>query len=56
MLVSKLQTKTALSTMDTEIIALVHCCCELFPVMDIVKELGIVMGLDTEDMVACIYP
>ncbi|KAL7475509.1 LOW QUALITY PROTEIN: hypothetical protein ACHAW6_001424 [Cyclotella cf. meneghiniana] len=27
-LVSKLQTETALSTMEAEIIALAHCCCE----------------------------
>ncbi|KAL7483809.1 hypothetical protein ACHAW6_009450 [Cyclotella cf. meneghiniana] len=51
MWVSKLQIEMALSTMEAEIIALVHCCCELFPVMDIMKELGKVVGLDTEDMV-----
>jgi hypothetical protein len=33
--VSKLQTETALSTMEAEIIALAHCCRELFPVVDI---------------------
>ena len=32
---SKLQTKTALSTMEAEISALAHCCRELFPIMDI---------------------
>ena len=47
--VSKLQTETALSTMEAEIIALAHCCRELFPVMDIVKEVGAVVGLETED-------
>ena len=40
--VSKLQ--TALSMMESEIIALVHCCHELFPVMNIVSEVGNVVG------------
>lgn len=48
--VSKLQTETALSTMEAEIIALSHCCRELFPVCDIVKEVGKVVGMKTEDM------
>lgn len=48
--VSKLQTETALSTMEAEIIALAHCCRELFPVMDIVKEMGDVLNLPTKDM------
>ena len=48
--VSKLQTETALSTMEAEIIALSHCCRELFPVCDIVEEVGNVVGLKTEDM------
>ena len=48
--VSKLQTETALSTMEAEIIALAHCCRELFPVMDIVQEVGDVVGLETKDM------
>jgi hypothetical protein len=33
---SKLQTETALSTMEAKIIALSACCRELFPIMDIV--------------------
>jgi len=49
--VSKLQTKTAISTMEAEIIALAHCCQELFPVMDIVAEVGKVVGLETKDLV-----
>jgi hypothetical protein len=48
--VSKLQTETALSTMEAEVIALSHCCRELFPVIDIVKELGDVVGLPTKDL------
>jgi hypothetical protein len=44
---SKLQRETAMSTMEAEIIALAHCCCKLFPVMDQVKELGAAMGLPT---------
>ena len=35
--VSKLQTKTALSTMEVEIVALAHSYRELFPIMDIVS-------------------
>ncbi|KAL7481690.1 hypothetical protein ACHAW6_011130 [Cyclotella cf. meneghiniana] len=49
--VSKLQTETALSMMEVEIITLANCCYELFPVMDIVSEVGNVVGLATEDMV-----
>ena len=49
--VSKLQTETALSTMEAEIIALAHCCRELFPVMDLVTDLGKALGLPTEDLV-----
>ena len=48
--VSKLQTKTALSTMEAEIVALAHCCRKLFPVCDIVKEVGDVVGLATDDL------
>jgi hypothetical protein len=42
--VSKLQTKIALSTMEVEVIALAHCCRELFPIIDLVMELGKVLG------------
>ncbi len=42
---SKLQTETALSTMEAEIIALAHCCRELFPFMDMVSLLGTKVGL-----------
>ena len=48
--VSKLQTETALSTMEAEINALAHCCRELFPVIDIVEEIGETVGLETKDM------
>ena len=47
--VSKLQTETALSTMEAKINALAHCCRELFPVMDIVEEIGKTVGLETKD-------
>ena len=50
--VSELQTETALSTMEAEVNALAHCCRELFPVIDIVSEIGKTVGLDTEDMVS----
>jgi hypothetical protein len=42
---SKLQTETALSTMEAEIVALVHSCRELFPIMDMVTVLGPAVGL-----------
>ena len=48
--VSKLQTETALSTMEAEIIALAHSCRELFPIINIVVELGKVVGLPTKDL------
>ena len=48
--ISKLQRTTALSTMEAEINALAHCCRELFPVMDMVGEIGKVVGLPTKDM------
>ncbi len=44
---SKLQTTTALSTMEAEINALAHSCRELFPVMDMVEELGPAVGIPT---------
>ena len=47
---SKLQQETALSTMEAEIIALAHSCRELFPIMDMVTQLGPKFGLKTEDM------
>jgi hypothetical protein len=50
--ISKLQTETALSTMEAEIIALAHCCRELFPVMDIVAEIGEVVGMETKELVS----
>ncbi|KAL7487789.1 hypothetical protein ACHAW6_013367 [Cyclotella cf. meneghiniana] len=48
--VSKLQTETALSITEAEIIALAHCCWELFPVCDIIKEVDKVVGIETNDM------
>ena len=46
---SKLQTETALSTMEAEIIALAHSCKELFPIMDMVEFLGKEVGLPIQD-------
>ena len=48
--VSKLQTETALSTMEAEINALAHSCKELFPIVDLVSKLGTVAGLPTEGL------
>lgn len=42
---SKLQSETALSTMEAEIVAMAHSCRELFPIMDMVSELGPAVSL-----------
>ncbi|KAL7475249.1 hypothetical protein ACHAW6_001173 [Cyclotella cf. meneghiniana] len=49
--VSMLQTETALSAMEKGIIVLVHCCRDLFPVMDIVAEIGRVVGLEMKGFI-----
>jgi len=46
---SKLQTETATSTMEAEIIALAHSAKELFPIMDMVDLLGNAVGLPVGD-------
>ena len=48
--VSRLQESTALSTMEAEVTALAHSCRELFPIMDLVTEVGGIVGLSTEDL------
>ena len=40
-LVIKMQTETSLSTLEAEIISLDHICCELFPIVDIAKDLSV---------------
>ena len=47
---SKLQTETALSTMEAEVIALAACMRELIPIIDMVKELARAMGLQSGDV------
>ena len=42
---SKLQTEIALSTMEAEYVALSSSCKELFPIIDLVKELGTATNL-----------
>ena len=42
---SKLQTETALSTMEAEIVAMAHSCKELFPVIDLTISLAQALGL-----------
>ena len=42
---SKLQTETTLSTMEAEIIALAHCCSELFSIIDMTNLLGEEVGI-----------
>ena len=46
----KLQTETALSTMEAEIIALTYYCRELFTIVDQVAELRAIVGLKTKDL------
>ena len=36
--------------MEAEINALAHCCRELFPLMDIVGEVGASVGMPTKDL------
>ena len=38
--------------MEAEIIALVHCCWELFPVINIVAEIGEVVGMEIKELVS----
>ncbi len=45
---SKLQTETALSTMDAKVIALSACCRELFPIIDMVSSLTKSINLPIE--------
>ena len=47
---SKLQTETALSTMEAEIIALAACMRELIPIMDMVQELAVAVGKSAGDV------
>ena len=46
---SKLQTETALSTMEAETIALASCCRELFPIMDQVSKIVNAVGMPDPD-------
>ena len=46
---SKLQTETALSTMESEIISLAHSCRELSPIIDITITLGQAVGMPIGD-------
>jgi hypothetical protein len=47
---SKLQTETALSTMEAEIIALAACMRELIPIIDIVQSLADAVGIPAGDV------
>ncbi len=42
---SKLQSETALSTVEAEIVGLAHSCCKLSPIMDGVIFMGKAIGL-----------
>eukprot|EP00804_Cyclotella_cryptica_P024840 CCRYP_001779-RA/>CCRYP_001779-RA protein AED:0.06 eAED:0.06 QI:0/0/0/1/0/0/3/0/1231 len=43
---SKLQTEIALLTMEAEYVALSTSCKDLFPIVDLIRELGAAVGLD----------
>eukprot|EP00956_Cyclotella_meneghiniana_P016409 scaffold25911_cov23-Cyclotella_meneghiniana.AAC.4 len=45
---SKLQTEIALSTMEAEYVALSQACKDLFPFLDMVKELGNAVGIPVD--------
>ena len=47
--VSKLQTEIALSTMESEYVALSQSCKDLFPIMDLGKEIGTFFDLPVKD-------
>ena len=53
--VSKLQTEIALSTMEAEYVALSSACKDLFPIMDVVKELGAVFTFLFKTKLSSIY-
>jgi hypothetical protein len=46
---SKLQTEMATSTMEAEIIALGSCCRELLPIIGLVDEIGVAVGIRDPD-------
>ncbi len=54
---SKLQTETALSTMEAKIVAISHCARELIPIMQMVEFLRPAVGLpvDCTSMHVCIH-
>ncbi len=54
---SKLQTETALSTTEAEIVAISHCARKLIPIMQMVEFLGPAVGLPVNctSMHACIH-
>ena len=47
---SKLQTETALSTMEAKVIALAACMRELIPIMDMVQSLAASFGIPAGDV------
>ena len=48
----KLQQEAALSTIRVKINALAHCCRRLFPVMDMVTDVGTSVGFPTKDCIS----
>ena len=46
---SKLQTEIAMSTMEAEYVALSQACKDLFPLLDMVKELGHAVGVPVDE-------
>ena len=55
---SQIQSETATSTMQSEVIDLAVCCQDLIPIIAIVDEVGAAIGLtqyDNSKMHMCIY-
>ena len=46
---SQLQTETAISTIQVEVISLTEFCRELIPIVAMVKEIGTVVGLSASE-------
>ena len=46
----KLETETALSTMEAKVIALAACMRELIPIMDMVSLLAVAVGIPAGDV------
>ncbi len=53
---SKLQTETALSSMEVEVESLASCFCELIPIIGLVDLISQFVGLSQEGQSRCMSP